>query len=88
MLDSYDNLKTLPIGLKTVVASFSAGMFRILLMPVDACKTTMQVCCTVLVIPHATATDAIMCIHNETLPLRRCDPLLSNSIVDQGCCQM
>ena len=43
LLDSYDSLKNLPIGLKTVAASFSAGAFRIFLMPVDACKTTMQV---------------------------------------------
>lgn len=43
ILDSYDSLKGLPIGLKTVAASFSAGLFRILLMPIDACKTTMQV---------------------------------------------
>ena len=43
LLDSYEGLKGLPIGIKTVAASFSAGAFRILLMPVDACKTTMQV---------------------------------------------
>lgn len=45
LLDSYDGLKGLPIGVKTVAASFSAGAFRILLMPVDAAKTTMQVSC-------------------------------------------
>jgi len=33
----------MPVGLKTVAASLAAGLFRIVLMPVDALKTIMQV---------------------------------------------
>lgn len=33
----------LPMALKTVVSSLAASSFRILLMPLDACKTVMQV---------------------------------------------
>lgn len=43
LLDSYDATSHLPVGAKTAVASASAALFRIFLMPVDACKTTMQV---------------------------------------------
>ena len=42
-LDSYDTTKNLPIAAKTGVASISAGLFRIFLMPIDTCKTIMQV---------------------------------------------
>ena len=55
LIDSYDTFRHLPIGIKTVAASFSAGMFRILLMPVDACKTTMQV----LVASHPSLEHAV-----------------------------
>jgi hypothetical protein len=43
LLDSYEATVGLPTGVKTLAASFSAGLFRIFLMPVDACKTIMQV---------------------------------------------
>ncbi|KAK9821777.1 hypothetical protein WJX81_000061 [Elliptochloris bilobata] len=43
LLDSYESTKNLNVGLKTLVASTSAGLFRIFLMPVDACKTILQV---------------------------------------------
>lgn len=43
LLDSYETTKTLPVGVKTLCASSVAGAFRILLMPVDAAKTIMQV---------------------------------------------
>jgi hypothetical protein len=33
----------MPPAIKTIAASVGAGLFRILLMPVDACKTIMQV---------------------------------------------
>jgi hypothetical protein len=33
----------LPVGIKTVFASVAAGLFRILLMPIDTLKTIMQV---------------------------------------------
>lgn len=33
----------MPVAMKTVAASLAAGLFRIVLMPVDACKTIMQV---------------------------------------------
>ena len=42
-MDSYDETRNLPVPVKTVVASSAAAIFRIGLMPVDACKTTMQV---------------------------------------------
>ncbi|EFJ44445.1 hypothetical protein VOLCADRAFT_82831 [Volvox carteri f. nagariensis] len=42
LLDSYESSKGLPVGVKTLVASSAAGAFRILLMPVDTCKTIMQ----------------------------------------------
>lgn len=40
-LDSFESTQNLPVALKTVAASFSAGAFRIFLMPVDTFKTTM-----------------------------------------------
>lgn len=43
VLDSYPSTRELPVFVKTVFASFSAGAFRIVLMPVDAAKTIMQV---------------------------------------------
>lgn len=43
LLDSYASTSTLPVGVKTAVASASAAAFRIVLMPVDALKTTLQV---------------------------------------------
>lgn len=42
LLDSYEATKGLNVGLKTLVASTSAGLFRIFLMPIDACKTILQ----------------------------------------------
>jgi len=43
LLDSYDSTKNLPVGVKTGCASFSAGIFRVFLMPIDFVKTTLQV---------------------------------------------
>ncbi|GAB4818210.1 hypothetical protein N2152v2_005256 [Parachlorella kessleri] len=43
LLDEHENTAHLPIGVKTMAASASAGAFRIFLMPVDAMKTIMQV---------------------------------------------
>lgn len=42
-LNARQDTKDLPVGIKTGFASFFAGLFRIALMPVDACKTIMQV---------------------------------------------
>jgi hypothetical protein len=43
LLDSFEATENLPVGLKTGAASVGAALFRILLMPVDTFKTTMQV---------------------------------------------
>ncbi len=43
LLESYEATAHLNVGLKTLVASASAAAFRIVLMPVDATKTIMQV---------------------------------------------
>jgi len=43
LLDGHENTRNLPVWMKTLAASASAGAFRILLMPVDALKTIMQV---------------------------------------------
>jgi len=43
LLESYDSTRTLPVWLKTAFASVAAGGFRIILMPIDTCKTVMQV---------------------------------------------
>ncbi len=43
LLDSLEATQQLPVGVKTLAASAAAGSFRILLMPVDACKTVLQV---------------------------------------------
>lgn len=43
LLDSFDNTKNLPVGVKTACASGSAAAWRIFLMPIDALKTTLQV---------------------------------------------
>ena len=42
LLDSYDSTSKLPIAIKTLTASGAAAAFRIVLMPVDALKTTLQ----------------------------------------------
>jgi hypothetical protein len=43
LLDGHAATQGLPIWLKTACASVAAGGFRILLMPIDTCKTVMQV---------------------------------------------
>ena len=43
LLEETPATKDLPIAVKTLVASAAAGAFRILLMPIDALKTIMQV---------------------------------------------
>jgi hypothetical protein len=40
-LDAFDTTASLPVAVKTMAASVGAGLFRILLMPVDTFKTTM-----------------------------------------------
>lgn len=46
--DSFEQTKNLPAAAKTVTASAAAASFRVLLMPIDACKTILQgaCCCT------------------------------------------
>lgn len=41
MLDAFESTRELHVSVKTIAASVSAGLFRILLMPVDTFKTTM-----------------------------------------------
>jgi hypothetical protein len=41
--ENIDQTKNMPTWIKTISASFTASCFRIFLMPVDACKTIMQV---------------------------------------------
>ena len=43
ILDSFGSTASLPTSVKTMAASVAAASFRILLMPIDACKTIMQV---------------------------------------------
>jgi hypothetical protein len=43
LLDSNDKTRDLPVGVKTAVASSAAACFRVILMPIDAVKTTKQV---------------------------------------------
>ncbi|GIL87123.1 hypothetical protein Vretifemale_15232 [Volvox reticuliferus] len=43
LMDSYEATQGLPVGVKTLAASGVAGAFRVFLMPVDTCKTIMQV---------------------------------------------
>lgn len=43
LLDSYDATRGLPVALKTGFGSLCAGAFRIVLLPVDTLKTTLQV---------------------------------------------
>jgi len=43
LLDSLDSTRNLPISIKTGSASIAAGLFRIVLMPIDTVKTTLQV---------------------------------------------
>lgn len=43
LLDSYESTAGLPIGVKTGSASLAAAGWRIFLMPVDTCKTILQV---------------------------------------------
>jgi len=41
--DSFEGTKNLPAAAKTVTASAAAAGFRVFLMPIDACKTILQV---------------------------------------------
>jgi hypothetical protein len=43
LLDSYPATAVLPLALKSAGGSLAAGLFRILLMPIDTFKTSMQV---------------------------------------------
>lgn len=43
VLDSKEETKNLPVGVKTAIASSGAAVFRLFLMPIDAWKTTKQV---------------------------------------------
>ncbi|EDQ88693.1 uncharacterized protein MONBRDRAFT_37290 [Monosiga brevicollis MX1] len=43
LLDSYEVTASLPVGVKTVAASGAAAFWRVFLMPIDTCKTIMQV---------------------------------------------
>ncbi len=43
LLNSHDRTRDLPIFIKTLVASINAALFRIFLMPIDTCKTMLQV---------------------------------------------
>ena len=43
MMNSLDSTKDMSVGVKTVAASGAAALFRIVLMPVDTVKVTMQV---------------------------------------------
>jgi hypothetical protein len=43
LVENLDYIKDLPVQVKTVFASVGAGSFRVLLMPVDAVKTSLQV---------------------------------------------
>ncbi|KAJ1414028.1 mitochondrial carrier domain-containing protein [Ochromonadaceae sp. CCMP2298] len=42
-LEAFESTESLPVAAKTVAASVGAALFRILLMPIDTVKTTMQV---------------------------------------------
>ena len=43
LVDSLDPMQVVPLAARTGLGSISAGLFRILLMPVDTAKTSMQV---------------------------------------------
>eukprot|EP00957_Ditylum_brightwellii_P175786 13385409-Ditylum_brightwellii.AAC.1 len=43
LLDSIEATSSLPLPLKTLAGSVTAGLWRIVLMPVDSSKTVMQV---------------------------------------------
>jgi len=43
LLDSREDSRNLPVGVKTALASTGAACFRLFLMPIDAWKTTKQV---------------------------------------------
>jgi len=43
LLNNWDSTRDLPIMAKTLVASNAAAAWRIILMPIDTCKTIMQV---------------------------------------------
>jgi hypothetical protein len=43
LLNELDATRNLPVGVKTAAASATAGAWRMLLLPLDATKTMMQV---------------------------------------------
>ena len=43
LLDSHDKTKDLPVSIKTFAASGTAALWRICIMPIDTCKTILQV---------------------------------------------
>ena len=42
-MDSNENTKNLPVSIKTLAASTTAALWRICIMPIDTCKTILQV---------------------------------------------
>lgn len=43
LLDSYESTRNLPVSIKTLAASSTAALWRIVIMPIDTCKTILQV---------------------------------------------
>merc|ERR1719215_1725628 len=43
LMEEFDTTRDLPIAIKTGCASFAAASFRMSIMPIDACKTILQV---------------------------------------------
>lgn len=43
LLESFDETRSLPLPIKTALSSVAAGLSRIILLPIDASKTAMQV---------------------------------------------
>lgn len=70
LLESYEATAHLNVGLKTLVASASAAAFRIVLMPVDATKTIMQVSLRVSTLLHEvtmlSSTSTTVRVHTYT----------------------
>ena len=80
LLDSYDATRGLNVGVKTLAASAAAGLFRIALMPVDACKTILQACARP---PPDIMKCLLLCgchtIHQRVFTVHRAAPLCQAS---------
>jgi hypothetical protein len=66
-LNAMESTKHLPVGVKTVAASTAAALFRIVIMPIDTVKTTMQVTGQFSAVVNKVKTTGPLALYNGSL---------------------